>query len=92
MKVKSFWGHTHTPNAVKTQSYCIIITCYLVAIIGKELEIGRSTYEILQNLGISLLDKSPVKESFANNDYRNVKELNYKQQPLSLFGRGSSEN
>ena len=83
LKVKSFWGHT--PNAVKTQLYCAIIAYCLVAIVGKELKISRSTYEILQILGISLLDKTPVKELLANNDYKNVKELNYKQLSLSLF-------
>ena len=75
----------NTPNAVKTQLYCAIIAYCLVAIIGKELKIGRSTYEILQILGISLLDKTPVKELLANNDYKNVKELNCKQLSLSLF-------
>jgi len=83
LKVKSFWGHT--PNAVKIQLYCAIIAYCLVAIVGKELKIDRSTYEILQILGISLLDKSPVKELLANNDYKNVKELNSKQLSLSLF-------
>ncbi len=83
LKVKSFWGHT--PNAVKTQLYCAIIAYCLVAIVGKELKIDRSTYEILQILGISLLDKTPVKELLANNDYKNVKELDSKQLSLSLF-------
>ena len=83
LKVKSFWGHT--PNAVKTQLYCAIIAYCLVAIIGKELKIGRSTYEILQILGISLLDKTPVKELLANSDYKNVKELNCNQLSLNLF-------
>jgi hypothetical protein len=83
LKVKSFWGHT--PNAVKTQLYCAIITYCLVAIIGKELKITRSTYEILQIIGISLLDKTPVKELLTNNDYKNVNELNYKQLSLNLF-------
>lgn len=83
LKVKSFWGHT--PNAVKTQLYCAIIAYCMVAIVGKELKIDRSTYEILQILGISLLDKTPVKELLANNDYKNVKELDSKQLSLSLF-------
>ncbi len=83
LKVKCFWGHT--PNAVKTQLYCAIIAYCLVAIIGKELKVNRSTYEILQILGISLLDKTPVKELLVNNDYKNIKELNYKQLSLSLF-------
>ena len=83
LKVKTLWGHTL--NAVKTQLYCAITTYCLVAIINKELKIGRSTYEILQILGISLLDKTPIKELLTNNDYKNVKELNYKQLSLSLF-------
>ncbi|MDO9635065.1 MAG: hypothetical protein Q7J05_08535 [Paludibacter sp.] len=61
------------------------IAICLVIIAGKELKIDRPTYEILQILGISLLDKTPVKELLANNDYRNVKELDYKQLSLSLF-------
>ena len=56
-----------------------------MAIVGKELKIERTTYEILQILGISLLDKTPVKELLANNDYKNVKGLNCKQLSLSLF-------
>jgi len=83
LKVKNFWGHTI--NAVKTQLYCAIITYCLVAIVGKELKIDRTTYEILQILGISLLDKTPVKELLTNNDYKNVNELDCKQLSLSLF-------
>ena len=83
LKVKTFWGHT--PNAVKTQLYCAIIAYCLVAIVGKELRIDRPIYEILQILGISLIDKTPVKELLTNIDYKNVKELGYKQLSLSLF-------
>jgi Domain of unknown function (DUF4372) len=57
----------------------------LNAIVGKEHKIERTTYEILQILGISLLDKTPVKELLTNNDYKDVKELHYKQLSLSLF-------
>jgi len=56
-----------------------------VAIVGKELRIDRPIYEVLQILGISLLDKTPVKELLTNIDYKNVKELEYKQLSLSLF-------
>jgi hypothetical protein len=69
----------------RIQIYCAIITYCLVAIVGKELKIDWSTYEILQVIGISLLDKTPVNEPFANIDYKNVKELDYKQLSLSLF-------
>lgn len=83
LKVKSFWGHT--PNAVKTQLYCAIISYCLVSIVGKELKIDRSTYEILQIIGISLLDKTPVRELLTNNDYKNVNKQNSKQLSISFF-------
>ena len=83
LKIKSFWGTSE--NAVRIQIYTAIIAYCLVAIIGHDLKIVHSTYEILQILGISLLDKSPVKELFTNVDYKDVKELNYKQLSLSLF-------
>jgi len=77
LKIKAFWGTSE--NAVRIQIYTAIITYCLVAIAGNDLKIDRSTYEILQVLGISLLDKTPVKELFTNVDYKNVTELNYNQ-------------
>lgn len=63
---------------------CIIAYC-LVGITGYDLKIDRSTYEILQVLGLSLLDKTPVKELFTNIDYKDVKELNYNQLEISFI-------
>lgn len=83
LKIKSFWGTSE--NAVRIQIYSAIIAYCLVAIVASELEINRSTYEILQVLGISLLDKTPVKELLTNIDYQDVKELNCNQLSLSLF-------
>lgn len=83
LKIKSFWGITE--NAVRIHIYTAIISYCLVAIIGHDLKIERSTYEILQILGISLLDKTPVKELFMKTDYQNVKELYSNQLSLSLF-------
>ena len=83
LKIKTFWGNSE--NAVRIQIYTAIITYCLVAIVGNDLKIDRSTYEILQVLGISLLDKTPVKELFTNIDYNDVKELDYKQLSISLF-------
>ena len=83
LKIKSFWGNSE--NAVRIQIYTAIIAYCLVAIVGHDLRIDRSTYEILQVLGISLLDKTPVKELFTNIDYNDVKELNYNQLSFSLF-------
>lgn len=77
LRIKSFWGTTI--NAVKIQLYCAIITYCLVTIVGNKLKVDRSIYEILQILSFSLLDKSPVNEILNKSDYKNVKELNYKQ-------------
>ena len=81
LKVKSFWGTTM--NAVKIQVYCAIITYCLVAIVAYKLKVDRPIYEILQIFSISLLDKTPVKETLTDHDYKNVKELNYKQLEIS---------
>lgn len=83
LRIKSFWGITM--NAVKVQIYCAIIAYCLVAIIGNKLKVDRSIYEILQILSISLLDKTPVREILTKCDYKNVKELNYKQLTISGF-------
>lgn len=81
LKIKSFWGTTM--NAVKIQVYCAIITYCLVAIVAYKLKVDRPIYEILQIPGFSLLDKTPVKEILTECDYKNVKELNYKQLKIS---------
>ena len=83
LKIKSFWGTTL--NAVKIQIYCAIIAYCLVAIIGNKLKVNRSIYEILQILSISLLDKTPINEMLTKCDYKDVKELNYKQLKISGF-------
>jgi hypothetical protein len=83
LKIKSFWGTSE--NAVRIQIYSAITTYCLVSIVKNELKINRSTYEILQVLGISLLDKTPVKELFTNIGYNSFKELDYKQLSFSLF-------
>jgi len=83
LKIKSFWGTSE--NAVRIQIYTAIISYCLVAIVGHDLKIDRSTYEILQVLGISLLDKTTVNELFTNTDYNNFKEHDYKQLKINLF-------
>jgi hypothetical protein len=75
LKVKSFWGHTE--NAVKIQLYCAIIAYCLVAIVTKKLKIERNIYTILQIIGFSLHDKTPLKQLLTNADYKNVKEHDY---------------
>lgn len=83
LKIKSFWGINE--NAVRIQIYTAVILYCLVAIIESELMIKRSTYEIMQILGISLLDKSPIGELFFNTDRNDVKELSSEQLTLNFF-------
>ena len=83
LKIKSFWGRSQ--NAVSIQIYSAIITYCLVAIVEEELKIVRSTYEILQILSLSLLDKTPVNELFTNTDYKNGNEQGHNQLVISLF-------
>lgn len=83
LKIKSFWGTSE--NAVRIQIFTAIISYCLVAIIADDLKIDRSTYEILQVLGISLLDKTPVKELFTNIEYKDIKELSFNQLKISFI-------
>ena len=83
LKIKAFWGTSE--NAVRIQVYSAIIAYCLVAIVGTNLKIDRSTYEILQVLGLSLLDKTPVKELLTNMNYNDVKEPLDNQLSFNLF-------
>lgn len=83
LKIKAFWGTSE--NAVRIQVYSAIIAYCLVAIVRTKLKIERLTYEILQVLGISLLDKTPVRELLTNMNYNDVKEPFDNQLSLSLF-------
>lgn len=83
LKIKSFWGTTE--NAVRIQIYTAIITYCMVSIVCHDLKLNHSTYEILTVLGISLLDKTPIKELFSKIDNNDVKELNCNQLSLNLF-------
>lgn len=83
LKIKTFWGTSE--NAVRIQIFCAISAYCLVAIIGHDLRIDRTTYEILQVLGISLLDKTPIKELFTNIEYKDIKELDCNQLEISFI-------
>ncbi len=55
----------------------------LVAIIKQQLKSGYSNYEILQILGTSLLDKTPINQLLQKKNNQDVKELLYNQ--LKIF-------
>jgi len=83
LKIKSFWGTTE--NAVRIQIYSAIITYGLVAIVEKDLVLNRPVYEVLQILGISLLDNSAISQLFFDAEKNDVKELLSEQLTLNLF-------
>lgn len=62
LHIKAFWGVTE--NAVRIQIYSAIITYCQVAIIEHNLRLNRSTFDVLRILGMSLFDKTPIRELF----------------------------
>jgi transposase len=82
LKIKKFWGTTE--NAVRIQIYTAICTYCLVAIVQHDMKPDRSTYEVLQILGISLTDKTNLRELFNRTKFQNDKEQFRLNEP-SLF-------
>lgn len=81
LKIKTFWGTSE--NAVKVQIWIAISVYVLVVIAKKRLRLKQSLYEILQVLSISVFEKTPIREIFANPIQQNFKELNTNQ--LNIF-------
>lgn len=81
LRITEFWGRSE--NAVKTQVYIAVITYTSIAIIKERLKSEYSTYEILQILGASLLDKSSINELLIKPKNQEIKELLYNQ--LKIF-------
>jgi len=77
LKIKTFWGTTE--NAVKVQTYVAIITYTLVAIIKQKVKSEYSTYEVLQILGSSLLDKTPIRQLLKKHEEEKSGDQLYKQ-------------
>ena len=77
LHVKEFYGTSE--NAVNIQIYSAIITYCLVAIVGYELHLKMSTYELLRIAGVSLFDKTPLRELLKDepveDDNRNDQQL-----------------
>lgn len=75
LTIKKLWGHS--PNAVKTHIWIAICTYLIAAYAKHSLKSPLSIYEIMQILGISAFDKTPIRElltEFQVNSDQNVKE------------------
>jgi hypothetical protein len=81
LKIKTFWGYSE--NAVRIQVYSAIIAYCSVAIMKEKCKLKYSTYEILQILSLTLLNKTQLNELFDKTYPQTIKELNDKQ--LNMF-------
>lgn len=73
LTIKTLWGHSE--NAVKVHVWIAICTYLIVAQVKYTLKSTLSIYEIMQILGISVFDKTPVKELLTEPQInQNVKE------------------
>ena len=72
LKIKKFWGTTE--NAVRIQISAAITAYCIVAILQYDMQLKRSTYEVLQILSMSLTDKTPLRELFDKTYSNDVKE------------------
>jgi len=81
LRIKAFYGTS--VNAVKTQIWIAVTTYVLVAILKKRLALDQSLYTILQVLSLTLFEKRPILQVFADPDYKYPEVDTCKQ--LKLF-------
>ena len=72
LHIKEFYGTSE--NAVSIQIYSAIIAYCLVAIVGSELKLKMSTYDVLRIIGVSLFDKTPLRELLNDESAENIKD------------------
>lgn len=81
LHIKAFFGTSE--NAVKTQIWIAVSVYVLIAIIKKELQIGRSLSEILQILSIALFEQVSLQQILTEIPMQNETFQNHNQ--LLLF-------
>lgn len=73
MTIKKLWGHSE--NAVNVHIWIAICTYLIIAYIKHSIKSTLTIYEIMQILGVSALDKTPIKELLTESEVnQNVKE------------------
>ena len=80
LHIKAFYGTS--PNAVHCQIWIAVSTYLLIAIAKKKHDLAISLYTFAQTLGLTLFEKTPVKELF--NDKNLINNLSDENQ-LSLW-------
>jgi IS4 transposase len=81
LHIKAFFGTT--PNAVKTQLWVAVMVYVLVHRLKDSHALTQSPNEILQILGVTLFEKTPVKQVFA--ELKNQKNEIEDRKQLRLF-------
>jgi hypothetical protein len=81
LRIKVFYGRSE--NAVRTQLWIVLCVYALVAIARKQVKSQASLFEILQILSISVFDKTPLHQLFADIPSQNLPTPPPNQ--LSLF-------
>jgi hypothetical protein len=75
LHIKAFYGTS--PNAVYCQIWIAICTYLLIAIAKKKLDMAISLYTFAQTMGLTLFEKTPIKELFDNNiNFYNLSDEN----------------
>lgn len=73
LTIKKLWGHSE--NAVNLHIWAAICTYLIVAYVKYQVKSTLSIYEIMQILGVSAFDKTPIKELLTEIQInQNVKE------------------
>ena len=81
LHVKAFFGTT--PNAVQTQLWIAVITYVLVARCKNRHQLPQELNDILQILSVTILEKTPINELFAND--ATLHRLRTNRNQLDLF-------
>jgi transposase len=69
LHIKAFYGTS--PNAVHCQIWIAVSTYLLIAIAKKKHDLAISLYTFAQTLGLTLFEKTPIKELFNNKNLIN---------------------
>ena len=83
LRIKRFLGTSE--NAVKTQIWCAVATCVLIAIVKTELQLDASLYTCLQILSVSIFEKTQIKCALQSNPHNYNQPVNPNQLILFNF-------
>jgi hypothetical protein len=81
LRIKAFFGTSE--NAVKTQIWIAVSVYVLVTILRKRLGLEASLYQILQNLSLTLFEKTPILQALQPSDSES--DLSDQGNQLILF-------